>query len=74
MFAYLHRFDLPVHPAYAMSRGGLWDRDRIRVASLGGRRGEGMGRAEWERAYYGRELTRLEALGPEDVAALSPGA
>lgn len=52
VFAYLYAHDLPVHPAYAMSMGGALDRDRIRVASLGGQRGTGTGRAEWERTYY----------------------
>jgi phosphoadenosine phosphosulfate reductase len=54
VFAYLHAHALPVHPAYACSEGGLWERDRIRVASIGGQRGAGHGRAEWERRYYGR--------------------
>ena len=39
--------------------GGRFPRDRIRVASLSGRRGDGMGRAEWEREYYGDVLRRL---------------
>lgn len=52
VYAYLYRERLPVHPAYAMSHGGRLDRDRLRVASLGGDRGRGMGRAEWERRYY----------------------
>lgn len=52
IFAYLHAHGLPVHPAYACSQGGAWARDRIRVASLGGERGSGMGRAEWEDLYY----------------------
>lgn len=58
VFAYLHAHELPVHPAYAMTHGGLWDRDRIRVASIGGGRGTGHGRAEWERRYY-PEMTKL---------------
>lgn len=52
VFAYLHEHGLPVHPAYACAQGGLWPRERIRVASLGGARGAGHGRAEWERRYY----------------------
>lgn len=55
VFAYLYRRGLPAHPAYAMSRGGLLDRDRLRVASLGGDRGTGMGRREWELHYYPEE-------------------
>lgn len=52
VFAYLHRHDLPVHPAYAMSYGGRLDRRWLRVSSLGGVRGADRGRAEWERHYY----------------------
>lgn len=52
VFAYLALHDLPVHPAYAMSLGGALPRDRLRVASIGGKRGRGMGRLEWEQAYY----------------------
>lgn len=59
VFAYLYRHDLPMHPAYAMSMGGMLDRDRIRVSSIGGRRGTGQGRAEWERRYYERELREI---------------
>lgn len=56
VYAYLWQYRLPVHPAYACTMGGLLDRDRIRVASLGGQRGTGHGRAEWERRYYGAEM------------------
>lgn len=59
VFAYLHMKDLPVHPAYAMSHGGTLDRERIRVASIGGSRGDGMGRREWERRYYAEESAAL---------------
>lgn len=59
VFAYLHAFDLPVHPAYAMTRGGLWDRDKLRVANIGGTRGTGFGRSEWELTYYREELIRV---------------
>lgn len=63
VFAYLERHGLPVHPAYAMTMGGLLERAKIRVASLGGGRGTGHGRREWELRYYGRELARLAELG-----------
>jgi phosphoadenosine phosphosulfate reductase len=63
VMGYLARFDLPTHPAYAMLGGGRYDRWWIRVASLGGRRGDGMGRAEWEREYYGDALRRLQVTG-----------
>lgn len=36
VFAYLHRHDLPVHPAYAMTMGGQRDRGWLRVHALGG--------------------------------------
>lgn len=62
VFAYLHSRNLPIHPAYAMSHGGTLDRQRIRVASIGGSRGTGMGRREWEAFYY-----------PEESAALARG-
>lgn len=61
IFAWLARHDLPVHPAYAMLGNGRWNRERIRVASLGGRRGDGFGRSEWEAEYYGDVLNRLAA-------------
>lgn len=62
VFAYLHRFGLPVHPAYAMSMGGALQREHIRVASIGGRRGHGFGRREWEEHYYRAALDRVEGL------------
>lgn len=52
VFAYLHLHDLPVHPAYAMTQNGVWSRERLRVASIGGKRGCGHGRDAWERQYY----------------------
>lgn len=51
VWAYLAANDLPIHPAYAMTSTGQC-RDRLRVSSLGGLRGRGTGRAEWERVYY----------------------
>lgn len=62
VWAYLHSRRLPIHPAYACTMDGHLDPGRIRVASLGGRRGDGMGRAEWERRYYGQELAALERV------------
>ena len=61
VFSWLAAKDLPAHPVYAMQGGGRWPRERIRVASLGGRRGSGIGRSEWEREYYGDVLRRLES-------------
>lgn len=59
VFAYLHRFGLPVHPAYAMTYGGTWDRNLLRVATIGGERGTGLGRREHERIYYRDVLQRI---------------
>lgn len=59
LWAYTFANGLPVHPAYACTMDGLLDPSKIRVASLTGKRGEGMGRAEWEERYYGEELARL---------------
>ncbi len=59
IFAYLHSRDLPVHPAYAMSGGGMWERDRLRVDHLGLRSGTGRGRHEWEARYYRDALVRI---------------
>ncbi|GAB3191856.1 phosphoadenosine phosphosulfate reductase domain-containing protein [Nesterenkonia suensis] len=52
IFAYLHHYDLPVHPAYSYSMAGRHDRRWLRVSSLGGIRGADRGRAEWEQTYY----------------------
>lgn len=59
VYAYLHAHGLPVHPAYACTMGGMLDRDRIRVATLGGSRGTGWGRREWEWTYYRDEMRAL---------------
>lgn len=59
VFAYLERHDLPVHPAYAMSYAGTYERERIRVASISGQRGTGCGRHGWEQLYYPDVLRRV---------------
>lgn len=61
VFAFAHSRELPVHPAYACSFGGRLDRSRLRVAALGGHRGQGMGRGEVERAYYPEVVRRHRA-------------
>lgn len=53
VFAYSQAHGLPLHPAYAMTMGGMLPREHLRVAALGGERGRGHGREEWERRYYG---------------------
>jgi phosphoadenosine phosphosulfate reductase len=60
VFAYLVAHDLPIHPAYACAMHGTFDPQRIRVASLGGKRGTGKGREEWERFYYRNEMLALD--------------
>jgi len=52
VWAYAALHDLPLHPAYAMSFGGVIPRDRLRVSSLGGSRGAEYGRGDWEDTYY----------------------
>lgn len=61
VFAYLAGRNLPVHSRYAMTGGGRWPRDRIRVCTFGGYRGTAGGRAEWEQEYYGDVLRRIAA-------------
>lgn len=59
VFACAHGLGLPLHPAYAMTGGGLFDRAHLRVSTLGGSRGTAMGRREWEMRYYADELRAL---------------
>jgi phosphoadenosine phosphosulfate reductase len=58
VFAYLHREDLPVHPVYAMSMGGAYDRRWLRVHPLcsappPGKSDRGPDPIAWEDTYYG---------------------
>jgi 3'-phosphoadenosine 5'-phosphosulfate sulfotransferase (PAPS reductase)/FAD synthetase len=64
VFAYLHANGLPVHPAYAYSLDGLLDRARLRVAALGGERGTGWGRRQWEERYYSDALHKIAVSRP----------
>lgn len=59
VFAYLHENGLPVHPVYAMTGGGRWDKYRLRVSAIGNPEGRGVGRLQWEREYYGDVLNRM---------------
>ena len=59
VFGYLRRYDIPIHPAYAMTLGGQIQRARLRVASIGGVRGRAVGRLSWERAYYSDVLANF---------------
>jgi len=58
VFAYLHKHDLPVHPAYAQTYGGAFSREDIRVDALGG--ATGSNRVEWEGRYYGEEIESIK--------------
>ena len=58
VFAYLAHNCLPVHPSYAMMGNGRWEREHLRVASLGGKRGDQFGRTVWEKEYYSDILRR----------------
>lgn len=59
VYGWLAAHDLPVHPAYAMTRGGLYDREHIRVSIIGGKKGRAYGRLEWERDYFPDVLMEL---------------
>lgn len=65
VYAYLAKYDLPIHPAYGCLWGGIYDRNRLRVGTIGGKGGAEFGRREWERRYYGQELDAVLALYPE---------
>lgn len=65
VFAASHRWRLPLHPAYAMTAGGRFPREHLRVATIGGARGTDRGRREHEMLYYRAEL---EALGLDSRA------
>lgn len=70
VFAYLAKYELPVHPMYACTMGGLYDREHLRVSTLGGRRGREHGRFEHERHYYKRELIELGIYAPENLTGI----
>jgi phosphoadenosine phosphosulfate reductase len=52
VFAYLSIHNLPIHPVYAMTNGGLFDRSHLRVECIGGVEGTNFDRREWEELYY----------------------
>lgn len=64
VFSFCAREELPLHPVYAMTAGGRFERAHIRTAAIGGLRGALYGRREWERIYYRRELEDLGAADP----------
>lgn len=59
VFAYSLTRGLPIAPAYACLMNGLLDPCKIRIATLGGERGTGHGRASWEWRYYPQEMEKL---------------
>lgn len=67
VFAYLAYHDLPVHPNYAMTGGGFWKRDSLRVCMLGNYRGRRHGRLLWEEWYYGDVLEEMRRQHPNMV-------
>ncbi|MBX5463519.1 MAG: hypothetical protein IRZ28_20815 [Steroidobacteraceae bacterium] len=64
VFAALTRWDLPIHPAYAMTCGGAFERDSLQVHSIGGRSGDPQQRARWEQAYYPDVIAAALEAGP----------
>lgn len=62
VYAYLAKHDLPIHPAYACSMGGVYAREHIRVSTIGGVNGGERGRREWERAYYPETVRTVEHM------------
>ena len=70
VWAYLRLHDLPVHPAYAASMGGVLDRSRLRVHSFGGEDGAWAGRWVWEDTYWPDVVSGLAGLAPEREARL----
>ena len=71
VFAYLSKYDLPIHPAYACLGGGRWDRMHLRVAEIGDTNGSGMGRTEWESEYYPESLNR-GLVSPQVASRVAP--
>lgn len=66
VFAYLHREDLPVHPVYAMTVGGHYDRRWLRVHPLCSAPPAmsavyGRDMAEWEDHYYADVIAAARA-------------
>jgi phosphoadenosine phosphosulfate reductase len=61
VYAAAYGLGLPLHPAYAMTMGGLLPREYLRVATIGGTRGTERGRREWEWRYY-RDVLDAQGL------------
>lgn len=70
VYAYLYAHRLPVHPAYACTMGGAFDRDRLRVDMIGCEIGQHQGRAGWEHAYYPDAMRRIRSwIAAQPVSA-----
>jgi phosphoadenosine phosphosulfate reductase len=61
VFAFLAAFDLPVHPVYAMTMGGMYYRSTLRVDIIGDDPGEMNGRRAWEAEYFPDVLGALRS-------------
>lgn len=68
VFTYLRLRNLPVHPVYAMSFGGMIPRERLRVAHLTLKHAEEFDRRGWERAYYRDVLEQIDRLAKTQLA------
>jgi phosphoadenosine phosphosulfate reductase len=73
VFAYLEAHDLPVHPIYAMTMGGLFDREHLRVDMLAEERGAERGRVEHEWTYYRDEIRAIRARDEAERTRLGVG-
>lgn len=62
IFPWLHRRDLPVHPLYAMTVGGAYDRRWLRVHALGCEQPS-------QSAVYGKDMETWESRYYPDVLA-----
>jgi len=58
VFSYIESRGLYAHPAYAYLGNGRYNREHIRVATVGGRRGDGHDRLAWEKEYYPETLLK----------------
>lgn len=67
VFAWLAAADLPVHPAYAMSMGGAYQRGKLRVHWLG----TDVAHLGWEMRYYADVYARESRAAPAVLAALA---
>lgn len=73
IFAYLYREDLPVHPAYAMTAGGHYDRRWLRVhplltAAPPRSAVHGGDHAAWEDLYYSDVIAAAREARAQEVA------